>query len=47
MKQIPLFRPTLTNKDYRVIQKSLKTDQLSHGSNNLKFEKIFFNCFFV
>ena len=41
MKQIPLFRPTLTNKDYRVIQKSLKMDQLSHGSNNLKFEKIF------
>ena len=41
MKQIPLFRPTLTNKDYRVIQKSLKTDQLSHGSNNLKFEKLF------
>jgi len=41
MKQIPLFRPTLTNRDYRVIQKSLKTHQLSHGSNNLKFEKIF------
>ena len=41
MNQIPLFRPTLTNRDFGVIQKSLKMDQLSHGSNNLKFEKIF------
>ena len=41
MNQIPLFRPTLTNRDFGVIQKSLKTDQLTHGSNNLKFEKIF------
>ena len=38
MKQIPLFRPTLTSGDYRIIQKSLKTHQLSHGSNNIKFE---------
>ena len=41
MKQIPLFRHTLTNKDYNVIKKSLKNDQLSHGLDNLKFEKIF------
>ena len=41
MKQIPLFRPTLNNKDYKVILKSLKTDQLTHGPSNLKFEKIF------
>ena len=41
MNQIPLFRPTLTNKDYNVIHKSLKTGQLTHGPNNLKFEKIF------
>lgn len=41
MKQIPLFRPTLTKKDYRTISSSLKTGWLTHGSNNLKFEKNF------
>ena len=41
MKQIPLFRPILSNNDYRTIVKSLKTGWLTHGYNNLKFEKIF------
>ena len=41
MKQIPLFRPILTNNDYRTIEKSLKSGWLTHGQNNLKFEKIF------
>ena len=41
MKQIPLFKPTLTKKDYKLIISSLKTGWLTHGPNNLKFEKIF------
>ena len=41
MKQIPLFKPILANNDYRSIVKSLKTGWLTHGYNNLKFEKIF------
>jgi len=43
MKQIPLFRPILSNNDYRTIVKSLKTGWLTHGYNNLKFEKVFCN----
>ena len=41
MNQIALFKPTLTNKDYKVINSSLKTGWLTHGPNNLKFEKNF------
>jgi len=41
MKQIPLFKPTLSNKDYQAIFTSLRTGWLTHGSNNIKFEKIF------
>ena len=41
MNQIALFKPTLTNKDYKVINNSLKTGWLTHGPNNLKFEKFF------
>ena len=41
MKQIPLFKPTLTKKDYQAINSSLKTGWLTHGINNLKFEKKF------
>ena len=41
MKLIPLFKPTLTKKDYQLIISSLKTGWLTHGNNNLKFEKNF------
>jgi len=41
MKSIPLFKPLLTNKDYKIIKKSLKTGWLTHGPNNLIFEKKF------
>ena len=41
MKQIPLFKSILKKQDYNAIQKSLKTGWLTHGSNNLVFEKKF------
>ena len=41
MNQIALFKPTLTNNDYKTIKKSLKTGWLTHGSNNRKFENNF------
>ena len=41
MKKIPLFRSFLEKNDYRVIQNSLKTGWLTHGKNNLDFEKKF------
>ena len=41
MNQIALFKPTLTNNDFKIIKKSLKTGRLTHGPNNLKFEKNF------
>ena len=41
MNQIALFKPTLTNNDYKTIKKSLKTGWLTHGPNNLKFENNF------
>ena len=40
MKKIPLFKPLLTNNDYKVIQNSLKTGWLTHGPKNLMFEMI-------
>ena len=41
MKQISLCRPCLDNNDYLMIHKSLKTGHLTHGKNNLLFEKNF------
>ena len=47
MKKIKLFRPTLSKKDYQIIKKSLKSEVLTHGANNLKFEKKFNEMFNV
>ena len=41
MKQIHLFKPSLSDKDYKSMLSSLKTGWLTHGENNLKFEKDF------
>ena len=41
MYTIPLFKPSLTSNDYRAIQNSLKTGWLTHGPQNLIFEKNF------
>ena len=41
MKKIPLFRILLERNDYKAIRKSLKTGWLTHGKNNLIFEKKF------
>ena len=41
MKKIKLFRPTLSRKDYQIINNSLKSEVLTHGTNNLEFEKKF------
>lgn len=41
MKKIPLFRTLLEKKDYKAISQSLKTGWLTHGKNNLVFEKNF------
>ena len=41
MNQIPLFKSLLTNRDYQSIKKSLKSGWLTHGKNNLIFEKKF------
>ncbi len=41
MKHIPLFKSLIDKNDYKVINKSLKTGWLTHGKNNLIFEKNF------
>ena len=41
MKQIPLFKSLLSNSDYLSMKKSLKSGWLTHGKNNLIFEKRF------
>ena len=41
MKRIPLFKPSLSKKDHKLIIQSLKTGWLTHGPNNIKFEKNF------
>ena len=41
MYTIPLSKPSLASKDYRAIQNSLKTGWLTHGPQNLIFEKNF------
>jgi len=41
MNQIPLFKSLLTDKDYYSVKKSLKSGWLTHGKNNLIFEKNF------
>ena len=48
MKQIRLFKPTLSSKDYKSILSSIKTGWLTHGKNNIKFDtgtlRIKFSC---
>ena len=41
MKKIALFKTYISNKDFKTIHKSLKTGWLTHGPNNIKFEKKF------
>ena len=41
MNKIPLFRSFLKKNDYQMIYKSLKSGWLTHGQNNLIFEKKF------
>jgi len=41
MKHIPLFKPHISQKDYKKILASLKSGWLTHGSNNALFEKKF------
>ena len=39
--QIPLCKPSIDNKELKIILNSLKTPWLTHGPYNLKFEKLF------
>lgn len=39
MTKIHLSKPQFVNRDYKTMLKSLKTGWLTHGPNNLKFEK--------
>jgi len=41
MQRIPLFKSLLDQNDFKVLNKSLKTGWLTHGPNNLIFEKNF------
>tara|TARA_B100000886_G_scaffold144974_1_gene98571 strand:+ start:1961 stop:3079 length:1119 start_codon:yes stop_codon:yes gene_type:complete len=41
MKKIPLFKPWLSNRDLSIIKKSLISGWLTHGPQNLIFEKNF------
>jgi perosamine synthetase len=41
MPNIPLFKSKIDNKDFKVMNESLKTGWLTHGKNNLIFEKNF------
>ena len=43
MRKIPLFKSLVNQSDYNLIVKSLKTGWLTHGKNNLIFEKNFQN----
>ncbi len=39
--KIPLCRPSISKKDLQIVNKSLKSGWLTHGPENLKFEKNF------
>ena len=41
MTRIPLFKSSLDKNDFKAIENSLKTGWLTHGKNNLIFEKNF------
>ena len=43
--QIPLCKPSIDNKELKIISRSLKSPWLTHGPYNLKFEKLFSNKF--
>ena len=39
MANIPLFKSKIDSKDFKAMNESLKTGWLTHGKNNLIFEK--------
>ena len=41
MQKIHFSKPELLKEDYKIVQNSLKTGWLTHGPNNLLFEKKF------
>ena len=41
--KVSLSKPSITNKELQIIQRSLKSNWLTHGPNNIRFEKIFQN----
>ncbi len=41
MRRIPLFKSIIDQQDYKAMLSSLKTGWLTHGKNNLSFEKKF------
>ena len=41
MANIPLFKSKIDSKDFKAMNESLKTGWLTHGKNNLIFEKNF------
>ena len=41
MRRIPLFKSIIDQQDYKAMFSSLKTGWLTHGKNNLLFEKKF------
>ena len=43
--RVPLCKPSINKRELNIITKSLKTPWLTHGPNNLKFEKLFSNKF--
>ncbi len=43
MKKIPLFKPWISKDDLKKVDKSLRSGWLTHGPNNLIFEKNFSN----
>ncbi len=43
--QIPLCKPSIDNKELETITNSLRSPWLTHGPNNIKFEKLFSNKF--
>lgn len=43
--QIPLCKPSIDNKELKIITNSLRTPWLTHGPYNLQFEELFSNKF--
>ena len=39
--KVSLSKPSITNKELQIIQRSLKSNWLTHGPNNIRFEKNF------